>query len=113
MHIKVLQGGLFTLMEVAIFLMALKLLLGPLLCLNVLIFYFQFAGARSGKVYPVEEHPWSLGSDSVTNNTGEVEALGHALAWLSTLQGLDGDVLLVADSTYALAAMPGTTTLLC
>jgi ribonuclease HI len=39
-----------------------------------------------------------------TNNTGEIEALGHALAWTSTLAFLDGEVLLIADNSHALAA---------
>ena len=55
-------------------------------------------------MYEFEAHPWFLGTDVVTNNTGEVEALGHALDWFTTLELLDYEVLLVSDSEYALVA---------
>ena len=31
---------------------------------------FQFAGARSGKVYELDCHPWFLGTDAPSNNAG-------------------------------------------
>jgi ribonuclease HI len=62
---------------------------------------FQFAGARSGRVYGFDSHPWFLGTDMPTNNTSEIEALGHALAWISTLSLLAGEVLLISDSSHA------------
>ena len=34
----------------------------------------------------------------------EIEAIGHALAWFTELMQLDGELLLVSDSSYALAA---------
>ena len=65
---------------------------------------FQFVGARNGKVLIDEEHPWHIGSVSVTNNTGEIEAIGHALAWFTVLAKFEGELLLVSDSSFALAA---------
>ena len=49
-------------------------------------------------------HPWFLGSAKATHNTIEIEAVGHALAWLRTLEHLDGAVLIASDRTHALMA---------
>ncbi len=45
----------------------------------------------------------SWGTDTPTNNTGEIEALGRALGWLCTVSALDGEAILVSDSSHALA----------
>lgn len=42
--------------------------------------------------------------DRITNNTGQIEAIGHALGWLQTLTHLDGHTLIASDSAYAIAA---------
>ncbi len=45
-----------------------------------------------------------MGSSAVTNNNGELEALGHAMVWARSLDGLPGEIFLVSESTYALLA---------
>ena len=64
--------------------------------------HFRLVGFRSGRV-SLEEGAISLGSQRVTN-TGETEALGHALGWAFFLDEEEGDILFVVDSTYAIQA---------
>ena len=45
------------------------------------------------------------GANRTTNNTGETEAFGHALLRALTLKGEPGQLLLVADSKYAIKAV--------
>ena len=42
---------------------------------------FYLVGFRSGAVPLAESNRFCLGSLRVTNNTGEMEAFGHALGW--------------------------------
>ena len=66
---------------------------------------FQLLGVRSGIVCLDPASPAYMGANRTTNNTGEIEAFGHALLWALTLKGEPGQLLLVADSKYAIKAV--------
>ena len=65
---------------------------------------FQLLGVRSGMVCLDPTPPLFMGSTRTANNTGETEAFGHALLWALALKDAAGELLLVADSKYAIRA---------
>ena len=81
-------------------------MLGPrglLLCLVVQALAITWLAAAQ-ELYMYEAHPHSLGTLMITDDTGEVEAIGRSLYGLTTLGAELGHVLLVANHTYALGA---------
>ena len=65
----------------------------------------QLLGVRSGMVCLDPTSSAVMGSTRTTNNTGETEAFGHALLCALSLGDEPGELLLVADSKYAIKAV--------
>ena len=65
---------------------------------------YYLAGFRTGVVTHSEDQCFFLCSQKMTNNTGELEAFGHALGWARSLGDEEGEILFVADSAYAIRA---------
>ena len=80
--------------------------LGHLCCFVKVGYAYRFVGCRSGTVELDPNHPRYLGTRAISNNTGELEGMGHLLAWaLAIDRQPEGEFLMVADSMYAINAI--------
>ena len=62
-----------------------------------------------GPVITDSQSPHSLGALKLTNNTGELSAIGHALQWASTcaILGEVAEIQIRTDSQWAIGALSG------